>query len=146
MTEYHPIGVLHTSILDKSGPIQSSRSDLPGSAELFQEFEQGLQGIEDFSHIYLIYEFDRSTLPLSMTVKPFLDDHERGLFTTRYPRRPNPIGLSIVRILSHHDNVVEFQGADMLDNTPLLDIKPYIPDFDVFEVKKTGWYQNRAKQ
>lgn len=146
MTEYHPIGVLHTPILDKSGPIQSSRSDMIGTAELFQEFEQGLQGIEDFSHIYLIYEFDRPTLPLSMTVKPFLDDNERGLFTTRYPRRPNPIGLSIVRVVSHHDNIVEFQGADMLDNTPLLDIKPYIPDFDVFEVKKTGWYQNRAKQ
>ena len=146
MTEYHPIGVLHTPILDKSGPIQSSRSDMIGTAELFQEFEQGLQGIEDFSHIYLIYEFDRPTLPLSMTVKPFLDDNERGLFTTRYPRRPNPIGLSIVRVVSHHDNIVEFQGADMLDNTPLLDIKPYIPDFDVFEVKKTGWYQNRAKK
>ena len=144
MTEYHPIGVLHTPILDKSGPIQSSRSDMIGTAELFQEFEQGLQGIEDFSHIYLIYEFDRPTLPLSMTVKPFLDDNERGLFTTRYPRRPNPIGLSIVRVLSHEGNRVEFQGADMLDNTPLLDIKPYIPDFDVFEVEKTGWYQNRA--
>ena len=146
MTEYHPIGVLHTPILDKSGPIQSSRSDMIGTAELFQEFEQGLQGIEDFSHIYLIYEFDRPILTLSMMVKPFLDDNERGLFTTRYPRRPNPIGLSIVRVVSHYDNIVEFQGADMLDNTPLLDIKPYIPDFDVFEVKKTGWYQNRAKK
>jgi tRNA-Thr(GGU) m(6)t(6)A37 methyltransferase TsaA len=145
MTDYRPIGVLHTPIQDTSGPIQSSHSDLVGTAEVFQEFEQGLQGIEDFSHIYLIYEFDRPTLPLSMRVKPFLDDHERGLFTTRYPRRPNPIGLSIVRVLSHDGNRVEFQGADMLDNTPLLDIKPYIPDFDVFEVEKSGWYQHRAK-
>jgi len=147
MIKLEPIGIIHTPILKKEdSPIQSARSDLHGTVEVFPEYEQGLQGIEDFSHLYLIYAFDRSTGPLSLMVKPFLDDQQRGLFTTRYPRRPNPIGLSVVRVVSREGNRILFQGADMLDETPLLDIKPYIADFDVFEVDKTGWYQQRTKK
>lgn len=146
MFELNPIGVLHTPILDAvSSPIQSARSDLQGVAEVFPEFEQGLGGIEEFSHVYLVYLFDRASDQPSMLVKPFLDDQERGLFTTRYPCRPNQIGFSVVKVISHSGNQVHFSGADMLDKTPLLDIKPYIPDFDIFQVTKTGWYQNRKK-
>jgi tRNA (Thr-GGU) A37 N-methylase len=75
-----------------------------------------------------------------------LDDQTHGVFTTRHPNRPNPIGLSIVRLLRRENNRLFFSGADMLDEIPFLDIKPYIPDFDIFEVKKIGWYQNRKNQ
>lgn len=146
MTTLHPIGVIHTPILEPgAAPIQSARSDLQGVAEVWPEFEQGLDGIEGFSHVYLLYLFDRASDQPSMLVKPFLDDQERGLFTTRYPCRPNQIGFSVVQVLSHDRNKLRFSGADMLDQTPLLDVKPYIPEFDVFQVTRTGWYQNRKK-
>jgi len=102
-----------------------------------------LDGIEEFSHIYLLYHLNQSNQLVSLHVKPFLDDQTRGVFTTRHPCRPNAIGLSIVRLLRKDDNRLTFCGADMLDGTPLLDIKPYIPDFDIFDVTKIGWYQNR---
>ncbi len=130
------IGVIHT-------PIQSSRSDTPGSVEVDSQYLEGLDGIEHFSHIYLIYGFHRSNVDVKLKVQPFLDDQEHGIFATRYPCRPNPLGLSIVRLLERKGNVLFFEGADMLDGTPLLDIKPYIPEFDIFSVEKTGWYQNR---
>lgn len=82
----------------------------------------------------------------TLSVKPFLDDQERGLFATRYPARPNPIGLSIVRLLAVHDRVLEIEGVDVLDGTPLLDIKPYIPDFDAQADARTGWYTTRNLQ
>lgn len=139
-----PIGVIHTPLTDKSAtPIQSKRSEFTGSVEIFSEFAEGLDGIEAFSYVYLIYGFHLAEPCLSLKVKPFLDDKLHGIFATRYPCRPNPIGFSIVRVLDRKDNVIEFRGADMLDNTPLFDIKPYVPDFDIFEVEKTGWYMTR---
>lgn len=139
-----PIGVIHTPITRKdNGPIQSARSSLNGTVEVFPEYAEGLEGLEGFSHIYLLYHFDQAAPDVRLKVRPFLDDHEHGLFTTRYPVRPNPIGLSIVRLERREQNRLFFSGADMLDGTPLLDIKPYIPDFDVFEVTQVGWYQDR---
>ena len=139
-----PIGVIHTLFNDKTEmPIQSSRSDSIGSVEMFSEFQEGLEGIEDFSRIYLLYEFHRAAPVQSLRVQPFLDDKEHGIFATRYPVRPNPIGLSIVELIGRKGNMLHFKGADMLDGTPLFDIKPYIPEFDIFNVEKTGWYQNR---
>jgi tRNA-Thr(GGU) m(6)t(6)A37 methyltransferase TsaA len=138
------IGIIHTPLKEKKdAPIQSSRSDISGMVEVYPEYLEGLDGIEDFSHIYLIYGFHRSEKASSLMIQPFLDDQLHGIFTTRFPNRPNPIGLSVVQITGRRLNVLSFNGADMLDGTPLLDIKPYIPDFDVFQVEKTGWYKNR---
>jgi len=138
------IGVIHTPLHEKEdAPIQSARSTIPGTVEVFPQYEEGLDGIEEFSHIYLLYGFHRSQQQVSLKVKPFLDDQLHGLFSTRHPCRPNPLGLSVVRLVEKKGNVLFFEGADMLDGTPLLDIKPYIPEFDIFAVGKTGWYQNR---
>jgi tRNA (adenine37-N6)-methyltransferase len=139
------IGVIHTPLLEKSdAPIQSSRSDIAGTVEVFPQYLEGLDGIEGFSHIILLYGFHQSEQEISLKVQPFLDDQLHGIFTTRYPNRPNPLGLSVVRLLNRKENRLEFLGADMLDGTPLLDIKPYVPEFDIFTVTKTGWYANRA--
>ena len=140
------IGVIHTPLTDKkSVPIQSSRSDIIGKVEVYPQYLEGLEGIEAFSHIYLLYGFHQSDQEISLKVKPFLDDQYHGVFATRYPNRPNPIGFSVVQLIARQSNLLEFKGADMLDGTPLFDIKPYIPDFDVFSVEKTGWYQTRKK-
>jgi tRNA (adenine37-N6)-methyltransferase len=140
-----PIGVIHTPFYEKDNtPIQSSRSDTPGTVELFPQFAEGLEGVEEFSHLFLVYTFHRASDPVLLKVKPFLDDRVHGVFATRYPIRPNSIGLSVVRLIRREENLLEFLGADMLDGTPLLDIKPYLPDFDIYSVSKIGWYADRA--
>jgi tRNA-Thr(GGU) m(6)t(6)A37 methyltransferase TsaA len=142
----HPIGVIHSPFTDKSQtPIQPSRSQAIGRVELYPEFTEGLQDIEDFSHIILLYVFHCSE-DYTLHVKPFLDGELRGLFATRYPCRPNPIGLSIVRLLARHSNVLEIEGVDVLDGTPLLDLKPYVPEFDARTEVQTGWYHHRSKE
>jgi tRNA (adenine37-N6)-methyltransferase len=139
-----PIGIIHSPILEKeSSPIQSSRSDLEATVEVLPQYEEGLLGIEEFSHIYLFYVFHRMNPDIELLVEPFLDNQVHGIFATRYPVRPNPLGFSVVRLLERHGNILRVRGADMLDKTPLMDIKPYIPEFDIFEVDKIGWYQNR---
>jgi tRNA-Thr(GGU) m(6)t(6)A37 methyltransferase TsaA len=113
--------------------------------EVFPEFTEGLYSLEGFSHIILLYIFHKSD-GYKLQVKPFLDDKLHGVFSTRYPFRPNPIGLSIVRLLACHQNLLEIDGVDVLDSTPLIDIKPFIPEFDVYPGAKTGWYAQRSKQ
>jgi tRNA-Thr(GGU) m(6)t(6)A37 methyltransferase TsaA len=141
-----PIGVIHTPFTDTSQtPIQSSISDAIGQVEVYPEFTDGLQDVEGFSHVHLLYAFHCSA-GYALRVKPFLDDNVRGLFATRHPCRPNPIGLSVVRLLARHGNVLEVEGVDVFDGTPLLDIKPYVPDFDVRTDVKTGWYARRSKE
>lgn len=138
------IGVIHTPFQEKTGvPIQSSRSDVQGTVEVDLDYLEGLEGIEEFSRIYLIYGFHRADPAKSLKVQPFLDDQMHGIFATRYPQRPNPLGLSVVQMRGRRENLLYFTGADMLDGTPLFDIKPYIPDFDIFPVEKIGWYQRR---
>ncbi len=140
----HPIGVIHSPYTDKSQtPIQSSRSQTLGKVELFPEFVDGLKDVDGFSHLILLYAFHCST-GFNLRVKPFLDNQLRGLFATRHPCRPNPIGLSIVRLLSRQENILTVKGLDVLDNTPLLDIKPYVPDFDERSEVRTGWYAHRS--
>ncbi|MDI6768912.1 MAG: tRNA (N6-threonylcarbamoyladenosine(37)-N6)-methyltransferase TrmO [Anaerolineales bacterium] len=135
-----PIGVIHSPFTEKDQtPIQASRSQAIGRVEVYPEFAAGLQDIEGFSHIILLYVFHCSS-GYSLRVQPFLDDQLRGLFATRYPCRPNPIGLSVVRLLSRQENTLTVEGVDVLDGTPLLDIKPYVPDFDVRSEVQTGWY------
>ena len=142
----HPIGVIHSPFTAKDQtPIQSSRSLALGNVELAAEYMDGLQDIEGFSHLILLYFFHCSS-GYTLTIKPFLDDHLRGLFATRYPCRPNPLGLSIVRLIRRDGRMLEVEGVDVLDGTPLLDIKPYVPDFDIRTGVQTGWYGSRSKR
>jgi tRNA-Thr(GGU) m(6)t(6)A37 methyltransferase TsaA len=141
-----PIGIIHSPYVDKKQtPIQPTRSDAAGSVEVFPEFADGLCDLEGFSHIILLYVFHKSD-EYSLMVKPFLDDRQHGLFTTRYPCRPNPIGISIVQLISCQKNILNIHGVDVLEGTPLLDIKPYVPDFDVRTEVKTGWYAERSNE
>jgi tRNA (adenine37-N6)-methyltransferase len=129
-----PIGVLHSPFTDKQRtPIQPSRSTALGYVEVFPEFCEGLQDLSGFSHIILLYVFHQSE-SYTLRVIPFLDHQLRGLFATRYPNRPNPIGLSVVWLISLKDNILYIEGIDVLEGTPLLDIKPYVPDFDLYVV------------
>jgi tRNA (adenine37-N6)-methyltransferase len=140
-----PIGIIHSPFTDKSQtPIQASRSDAPGFVEIYPEFAEGLQDLEGFSHIILLYVFHEST-DYSLLVKPFLDDQLRGVFATRYPARPNQVGMSIVKLTSQIGPVLQVEGVDMLDGTPLLDIKPYVAEFDLRTGTRHGWYDTRSK-
>lgn len=140
-----PIGIIHTPFNHKEdAPIQPSRSRALGDVEVFKEYEEGLEDIEGFSHIILIYQFHKSE-GYSLKVKPYLDDNLRGLFATRAPRRPNQIGLSVVKLLKRKENILFIEGIDVLEGTPLLDIKPYVPDFHPKEEVKVGWLQGKLK-
>ena len=140
-----PIGIIHSPFTDKDKtPIQASRSQSLGQVEVFPDYVEGLQDLDGFSHIILLYVWHEAQ-GYDLLVKPLLDNQVRGLFATRYPRRPNQIGISVVRLRSIHGNMLEIEGVDMLDNTPLLDIKPYVPDFDIRTGSRNGWYETRTK-
>jgi tRNA-Thr(GGU) m(6)t(6)A37 methyltransferase TsaA len=134
------IGIIHTPYKTKEEcPIQPLyASGSPGSVEVFEEYGQGLKDIEGFSHIYLIYLFDRSGR-IEFVRPTFLDDEPHGIYASRHPCRPNSIGLSIVKLVRREGNVLIIEGTDMLDKTPLLDIKPYIPRFDAISSASEGW-------
>jgi len=141
-----PIGFIYSPFIEKSEtPIQAVRSQTLGRVEVNPEFSEGLKDIEGFSHIILVYVFHESS-GYELRIQPFLDDQLRGLFATRYPYRPNPIGLSVVRLLKHNGNTLEIEGVDVLNGTPLLDIKPYVEDFDVRINTRKGWYESRRKE
>ena len=141
--EVKPIGIIHSSFKKPDGmPIQPAFADgAEGKVEVLPQFTSGLKDLEGFERIWLIYWFDR-VIETKLSVKPFRDNSERGLFSTRAPCRPNPIGMSPVRLLRIVNNVLHIDNIDVLDGTPLLDIKPYIPEFDCFEGSKCGWMQN----
>jgi tRNA (adenine37-N6)-methyltransferase len=141
------IGLIHSPFVEKKHtPIQPSRSEALGAVEVFPQFADGLDGVEGFSHLILLYIFDRSD-GFSLCAQPFLDDRPHGIFASRYPYRPNPLGLSVVRLLKRDGNRLEIEGVDVLDKTPLLDIKPYVPNFDVCQGEiRTGWYETRSKE
>lgn len=141
-----PIGIIHSPFTEKDKtPIQASRSQAIGVVEVYPEFADGLKDIEELSHIYLLYAFHKSS-GYALQIKPFLDNREHGLFVTRYPYRPNPIGLSIVKLLTRKENTLTIEGIDTLDGTPLLDIKPYVPDFDLRTEVRVGWYETRSEK
>lgn len=141
-----PIGVIRSPFTEKDKtPLQASRSQAIGVVEIYPEFADGLKDIEALSHIYLLYAFHASS-GYALQVRPFLDDQEHGIFATRYPYRPNPIGLSIVKLVSCKGNSLTVEGIDTLDNTPLLDIKPYVPDFDLRTNVRTGWHETRSEK
>jgi tRNA (adenine37-N6)-methyltransferase len=144
--EMNPIGIIHSPFTSKEEtPIQPSRSQATGTIEILSQFAEGLDDLDGFSHIVLIYVFDRSE-GYSLRVQPFLDDRAHGVFATRYPNRPNPLGLSVVQLLKRTDNTLHIFGVDVLDGTPLLDIKPYVPNFDVSPGEiRIGWYKTRSE-
>ncbi|MDD3250188.1 MAG: tRNA (N6-threonylcarbamoyladenosine(37)-N6)-methyltransferase TrmO [Smithellaceae bacterium] len=137
---HRPIGVIHSEhTAAEKTPIQPVYAKgCRGRAEIFPEFAGGLRDLEGFSHIYLIYHFHRAP-EAKLIVKPFLQDVERGVFSTRAPCRPNPIGLSVVELVKMEGHILHVDGLDILDGTPLLDIKPYTEKFDLHDVKKNGW-------
>ncbi len=143
--ELKPIGVIHSPYNVREGmPIQPPFSKETGDVEVFKEYEAGLKDLEGFSHIMLLYLFHKSE-GYELHVKPYLDENLRGLFATRAPWRPNPIGLSIVKLIEIKGNILKVEGIDVLDGTPLLDIKPHVPEFDMRENVKIGWLEGKIK-
>jgi tRNA-Thr(GGU) m(6)t(6)A37 methyltransferase TsaA len=136
------IGTIHTPFTEKAGmPIQpAGAAGVRGMVEVFEEYRQGLEDLEGFSHVILIFHFHRSE-GYRLKVVPFMDRVERGVFATRAPKRPNPIGLSVVALDRVEGGVLHVRNVDMLDGTPLLDIKPYVPEFDGHTDVKTGWLE-----
>jgi tRNA-Thr(GGU) m(6)t(6)A37 methyltransferase TsaA len=145
--KFQPIGIIHSPHKSPEGtPIQASGArGVEGQIEVFSEFTPGLKDLEGFSHIIILYHFHLSR-KYSLEVKPFLDNRKRGLFATRAPSRPNPIGLSVVRLMEIKNGILRIRDVDIVDGTPLLDIKPYVPEFDVHEADKIGWLGKKTGQ
>jgi len=144
--QVRPIGIIHSPFTEAVGtPIQSAfAEDAEGWVEVFDEYVEGLKDLAGFDRIWLLYWFDRNT-NTRLRVRPFLEEFEHGVFAVRAPCRPNPIGMSPVRLIEVKGNVLKIGGVDILDGTPLLDIKPYAPRFDHFQVQRSGWL-DRAGQ
>jgi tRNA-Thr(GGU) m(6)t(6)A37 methyltransferase TsaA len=142
----HPIGIIHSPFRDAVDmPIQPpGAAGIAGTVAVDEKYREGLKDIDGFSHLILIYHFHLSR-GFSLQVKPFLDNAERGVFATRAPRRPNPVGLSVVRLVRVEGSLLHIEDVDIVDETPLLDIKPYVPLFDIRQDVKTGWLADRGK-
>jgi tRNA-Thr(GGU) m(6)t(6)A37 methyltransferase TsaA len=140
---YEPIGIIHTLHKEQEKtPIQPAyASGIKGIVELYTEYLDGLKDLNKFSHIILLYHFHQAK-KVKLHVKPYLEDVERGIFSTRAPFRPNQLGLSIVKLDYIENNMIHVENIDILDGTPLLDIKPYIFRFDRIEEVKSGWQDN----
>jgi tRNA-Thr(GGU) m(6)t(6)A37 methyltransferase TsaA len=138
--ECTPIGVIRTPNKQATGtPLQPVYAvGHEGEVEVFEPYAEGLRNLEGFERVWLLFWCDRTTEP-KMIVVPYRCPEERGLFATRAPARPNPIGISCVRLLSVEGCRVRVEGVDMLDGSPLLDIKPYIPEYDAFPDARAGW-------
>lgn len=143
---FQPIGIIHSPFAEPEGtPIQATASDAAGRVEVLPPYVDGLQGLEGFSHVVLLYHLHRTGHP-QLRVRPFLDDEEHGVFATRAPARPNAIGISVVRLVRIEGNTLQVRDLDVLDGTPLLDIKPYVPAFDVRRAERVGWLEGRSEQ
>ena len=142
-----PIGIIHTPHKDPKGTpiLPIGATEYEGVIELEPKYIEGLKDLDGFSHIILLYQFHKSK-HYNLRVKPYMDKEERGLFATRYPARPNPIGLSVVRLQKIKGNRLIIQDVDMLDGTPLLDIKPFIPDVDNRDTDRVGWLEGKANR
>jgi tRNA-Thr(GGU) m(6)t(6)A37 methyltransferase TsaA len=144
---YHPIGTVHSPFRDIAGmPIQPTAAEgIAGRIELSPEYREGLKDVDGFSHIIVIYHLHRAAGAV-LTVTPFLDSRPRGVFATRAPTRPNPIGLSVLKLLRVEGSVLHVENVDILDGTPVLDLKPYVPEFDHPEEIRTGWLEKARKK
>ncbi|HID74059.1 MAG TPA: tRNA (N6-threonylcarbamoyladenosine(37)-N6)-methyltransferase TrmO [Thermoplasmata archaeon] len=154
---YEPIGVIRSPFREIRGtPIQPAAAEgIDGTVEVFPEYAGGLADLEGFSHVILIYDFHLVRGPANaggpyprppLTVRPFMDDRSHGVFATRAPRRPNPIGISVVRLLGIDGNVLRVRDIDIVNGTPLLDLKPYVPDFDVRDADRIGWLEGNVRR
>ena len=145
--KFKQIGIIHSPFKETKGtPIQATAAKgIEGTVELFGIYSRGLKDLKGFSHIVLIYYFHlvRET---SLEVIPFMDDQSHGIFSTRAPGRPNPIGISTVRLIKIDGHLLQVQDLDIVDGTPLLDIKPYIPEFDFRDDIKIGWLKRNISK
>ncbi len=141
--EYKPIGIVHSPFKEAEGtPIQPTRAKrVQGTVEVYTDYEEGLADLDGFSHIILLFHFHKSK-GFKLKVIPFLDTVHRGLFSTRAPKRPNSIGLSVVKLLKVEGNILTIEGVDMLDGTPILDIKPHVGEFEDNETLRIGWVES----
>jgi tRNA-Thr(GGU) m(6)t(6)A37 methyltransferase TsaA len=144
--KFKPIGTIHSPFKRPHGaPIQpSGAKGIEGHVEVLNDYAEGLKDIDGFSHIILIYYFHLSKKP-SLLVTPFMDEHQHGVFATRASARPNPIGFSVVELKKVDGNILYVKDIDIVDGTPLLDIKPCVPEFDFSKVTKTGWLENAVQ-
>ena len=138
-----PIGTISSPFKEPRGvPIQPSGAiGIKGRVEIYPEYAEGLKDIDGFSHIILIYYFHLAKKS-SLSVTPFMDKHQHGVFATRASARPNPIGFSVLELEKVDGNLLFVKDIDILDGTPLLDIKPCVPQFDFRDVTKTGWLKD----
>ncbi|MDR3764679.1 MAG: tRNA (N6-threonylcarbamoyladenosine(37)-N6)-methyltransferase TrmO [Acidobacteriota bacterium] len=146
--EFSAIGVIRTPYAASTGvPIQSGTAgEVEGTIEVYAEYADGLRDLAEFEFIWVLYHLDRIAGPQLIT-RPYLDpEQSHGIFATRAPARPNAIGLSPVRLLGVEGTTLRVAGVDMLDGTPLLDIKPYVPEFDAFSTERIGWYRGRTSR
>ena len=144
---YSPIGIIHSPFKELAGmPIQpTSEISTEGHIEICSEFIEGIKDLDGFSHIYLIYHLHK-VHQSKLTVTPFLDKETHGVLATRAPSRPNPIGLSLVKLIRVEENFIYVDDIDILDKTPLLDIKPYIPQFENANEIRIGWLEKSKEQ
>lgn len=144
MITYSPIGIVRSPFVQMEGmPLQTiAAQGVQGSIEIDPSLCEGLNDLESFSHLILLTHLHRMA-GFALSVTPYLDDHPHGIFATRSPRRPNPIGLSVVRLIAVEGYTLRIEDIDLLDGTPVLDIKPYIPAFDARETERIGWFSNR---
>jgi tRNA-Thr(GGU) m(6)t(6)A37 methyltransferase TsaA len=144
---YKPIGIVHSPFTKPEGtPIQAIASkNSEGVIEIFPEFVEGLKDLEHFSHIYVLFHLHLAEKK-ELTVIPFLDTTPHGVFATRSPGRPNAIGISVVCLDKIEGNKIHVKNIDILNSSPVLDIKPYIPQFDVFETTKNGWFEKNIRK
>ncbi len=141
--QINPIGTIHSPFRAKEEcPVQPLYASGIGRVEVFEQYAAGLKDIETFTHVYLLYQFDRAGV-VELVRPTFLDDEPHGVFASRHPCRPNGIGMSIVKLISRDNNMLEVEGIDVLDQTPLIDIKPYILRFDRIEDASDGWLANK---
>jgi tRNA-Thr(GGU) m(6)t(6)A37 methyltransferase TsaA len=142
---YRPIGYVRSPFKEIKGmPIQPvGARGIAGSIEINPEFTEGLKDLDGFSHIFVLYHLHRIS-GYTLLVKPFLDNDLHGIFATRSPKRPNAIGLSVLQLVKVTDNAVYVENIDILDGTPVLDIKPYVPKFDIWNTDKDGWFAGKA--
>jgi tRNA-Thr(GGU) m(6)t(6)A37 methyltransferase TsaA len=137
---FKPIGTIHSPFKEPRGtPVQPTAAmGIAGTVEVFPQYAAGLKDIDGFSHVILLYQMHYSRR-FSLVVKPFLDNVTHGVFATRAPARPNAIGLSVVSLSKVEDNILHVQNVDIVDSTPLIDIKPYVPQFDHQQPCEIGW-------
>ncbi len=145
--EFKALGVVESRFEKQEGtPIQGRMApEETACIRIYDEFAAGLKDIEGFSHIYVFFKFDR-VAGSKLLIKPYLDTVEHGVFATRSPLRPNPLGMTIVKLERVEGNCLYVSGVDILNGSPVLDIKPYIPDFDYHQPDRIGWYQEKNKK